>query len=679
MTAVPDAYDQFGRPAYLHSDMFVRPEPQASSAQIAWEGSASQQFAPRSNDVEMKRIAPSSELGQKSDIVLEYTNLVYNVGEKKILHNVTGKALPGKLSAIMGPSGAGKTTLLHTLSGRRMAGTLQGQVVVNGNEVNVKMMQRISAFVEQLDVLFGSSTPREALLFASKLRLDPKLTDDYLNQKVDSLIEELGLSKCRDSLVGYVGEAAKNSGLKRGLSGGERKRLSIGFELISDPLLIFLDEPTTGLDSFAANSVIRTLRRLSRRQNRTIIFTIHQPSDEIFDLFDYVHALSHGKTIYFGPRQDLIPYFNEIGRPCPPLTIAPDHLIDIVFGDDLVGNRVNLLDMDPNKRDVSKFIEQANDLNQKYLASSVCKKVSSIPPAPFSDLTVVEGRAGKASFLRQYEVLRHRAWLDAIREPRQLRSWVGQTIFLGIFIGLVYLDLGYSQRNVQDRLGFLFFSIILMFVTSFNAPINLFPAERAIFLHEARQGLYDTFPYFLAKLTSEVLQLVFKPILYGICTYWLVNLNDGADHFFIFVFIMFAVSYCVFSLSLMLVAAISNQAVVLALMPIIFIPFIVISGFYVNLDTMPVFITWLQHISFIKYGYRALVRNEFDDVQLICTEEEQRIYECSCPYATGDDVINQLNLDNFPIFADIGIMIGIGAFCDVMACLILDYNARKNM
>eukprot|EP00002_Diphylleia_rotans_P039834 TRINITY_DN9333_c0_g1_i3.p1 TRINITY_DN9333_c0_g1~~TRINITY_DN9333_c0_g1_i3.p1 ORF type:complete len:607 (-),score=120.22 TRINITY_DN9333_c0_g1_i3:83-1903(-) len=539
--------------------------------------------------------------GQK--LTLEYSGLTYAVGARVILDNVTGRANPGKLLAIMGPSGAGKTTLLHSLSGRRMAGNLTGRVMVNGNQVNTALMQRISAFVEQLDVLFGTSTPREALLFASKLRLDPSLSEDVLNRKVDSLIEELGLYKCRDSLIGYVGEAAKNSGLKRGLSGGERKRLSIGFELITDPLMVFLDEPTTGLDSFAANSVIRTLERLANQKDRTIIFTIHQPSDEIFEHIDYVHTLAHGKTIYYGPRADLVDYFEEIGRPCPPLTLIPDHLIDVIFGDDLREDELDISEMQIDDRDTADYMKEASELHQKYLNSGVYKRFSEVPPAQVTDLTTTEGRSGKASFLRQYSVLRQRSWLEAIREPRQIRSWIGQTIFLGIFIGLVYYDLGYTQTSVQDRLGVLFFSVMLMFITSFNSPINLFPAERAIFLHEARQGLYDTLPYFLAKLTSESFQLVFKPFLYAVCTYWLMNLNDGIDRFFTFILIMFALCFCVYSVALMCVCAIPNQAAVLAVMPLIFIPMIIISGFYVNLDTIPSVISWFQHISFVKYGY----------------------------------------------------------------------------
>jgi len=187
---------------------------------------------------------------------------------KLIIDNVSGTVQPGQFLAIIGASGAGKTTLLNFLSGREISNNLEqtGEITINGaDKKKVANYSAFSAFVQQDDILFQTMSVRECLEFAARLKLPG--TEDEKMSRVNYLIKTLKLTKCQNTRIGGP--------LVKGVSGGERKRTSIGVELITDPSLIFLDEPTTGLDSFTATSVMETLGDLARNDNRTVISTIH--------------------------------------------------------------------------------------------------------------------------------------------------------------------------------------------------------------------------------------------------------------------------------------------------------------------------------------------------------------------------------------------------------------------
>ena len=224
---------------------------------------------------------------------------------KPIIRGVSGSAVPGDFISIIGASGAGKTTLLNYLSGRLFAPNLEvsGTIKMNGQDVKeIENFSQFSAYVQQDDMLMQTMTVKECLLFTAKLKMsgDLKRKED----KVEELIRDLKLAKCQNTYIG--GEFFK------GVSGGERKRTSIGVELVSNPSLIFLDEPTTGLDSYTATILMKILKNLAK-SGRTIIQTIHQPNSETFQEFDKLMLLSAGKIIFFNKKELAVPYFGGIG------------------------------------------------------------------------------------------------------------------------------------------------------------------------------------------------------------------------------------------------------------------------------------------------------------------------------------------------------------------------------
>ncbi|KAG6672692.1 hypothetical protein I3842_16G072200 [Carya illinoinensis] len=247
-----------------------------------------------------------------------------NNGEsQKVLEGLTGFAEPGTLTALMGPSGSGKSTLLDALSSRLAANAfLSGTILLNGRKT--KLSFGTAAYVTQDENLIGTLTVRETISYSAQLRLPDKMPWSEKQALVESTIIEMGLQDCADTVIG-------NWHL-RGISGGERRRVSIALEILMRPRLLFLDEPTSGLDSASAFFVTQTLSGLSR-DGRTVIASIHQPSSEVFELFDRLCLLSGGKTVYFGEACEAYEFFAQAGFPCPALRNPSDHFLRCVNSD----------------------------------------------------------------------------------------------------------------------------------------------------------------------------------------------------------------------------------------------------------------------------------------------------------------------------------------------------------
>ncbi|KAL7001284.1 ABC transporter G member 21 [Sarracenia purpurea var. burkii] len=241
---------------------------------------------------------------------------------RTILNGVTGIVRPGELLAMLGPSGSGKTTLLTALAGR-LPGKISGKITYNGLPFS-SSVKRKTGFVAQDDVLYPHLTVLETLVFAALLRLPKTLTRHEKIQQAELVITELGLSRCRNSAIGGA--------LFRGVSGGERKRVSLGQEMVVNPSLLLLDEPTSGLDSTTAQRIVATLRRVARG-GRTVVTTIHQPASRLYRMFDKVVVLSEGCPIYSGSAGGVMDYFGSIGYvPCFDFMNPADFLLDLANG-----------------------------------------------------------------------------------------------------------------------------------------------------------------------------------------------------------------------------------------------------------------------------------------------------------------------------------------------------------
>ncbi|KAL6638750.1 hypothetical protein ACP70R_023609 [Stipagrostis hirtigluma subsp. patula] len=264
---------------------------------------------------------------------LEFKELSYSVIKKQkkdgvkvkkevyLLNDISGQALRGQVTAILGPSGAGKSTFLDALAGRIAKGSLEGSVSVDGRPVTTSYMKQISSYVMQDDQLFPMLTVLETLRFAAEVRLPPSLSRAEKLDRVWELIEQLGLQTTAHTYIGDEGT--------RGVSGGERRRVSIGTDIIHKPSLLFLDEPTSGLDSTSAYSVVEKVKDIAKGGS-IVLMTIHQPSFRIQMLLDRIVILARGRLIYLGSPNTLPTYLAGFGRPVPDGENSIEYLLDVI-------------------------------------------------------------------------------------------------------------------------------------------------------------------------------------------------------------------------------------------------------------------------------------------------------------------------------------------------------------
>jgi ABC-type multidrug transport system ATPase subunit len=223
---------------------------------------------------------------------------------KVFLNNVNYVLKPGTVTAIMGPSGSGKTTLLDILAFRRKSGSIKGTVLVNGRKPQSDW-HRISGYVYQEDLLMETMTVKECIMFSANTRLPDTITKKEKEERVNKVMEDLHIAHIADRSIG--------SALRRGISGGEKRRVSIAMELVVSPNVMFLDEPTSGLDSHSALVVMNCLCELAK-QGRTIAFSIHQPRPNIFDRFDEIILINQGNVVYAGNELGALHHFKQLGH-----------------------------------------------------------------------------------------------------------------------------------------------------------------------------------------------------------------------------------------------------------------------------------------------------------------------------------------------------------------------------
>jgi len=284
----------------------------------------------------------SEDIPQKTltKLTLTWDNVQYVIHkgdphrERVILHNISGYAQPGKLTVILGPSGAGKSSLLNAISGRLQENScseLVGSISVNHVRYQ-KNMSEISAYVMQDTCMFPFSTVAETLEFRKQMLMHHFDNEDEANHRVRLVAEELQLNHLKKTIIGNES--------KRGLSGGEKKRVNIALDLLKDRPILFLDEPTSGLDAFQALNVVTVLKDLANK-GRTVICTIHQPRSSIVELFDDVILLTAGKCVYNGPANEVVEYFSNLGFFCPFNHNVADFLLDTISIDQRTIEKAN--------------------------------------------------------------------------------------------------------------------------------------------------------------------------------------------------------------------------------------------------------------------------------------------------------------------------------------------------
>eukprot|EP00186_Timspurckia_oligopyrenoides_P002527 CAMPEP_0182445364 /NCGR_PEP_ID=MMETSP1172-20130603/3509_1 /TAXON_ID=708627 /ORGANISM="Timspurckia oligopyrenoides, Strain CCMP3278" /LENGTH=650 /DNA_ID=CAMNT_0024641125 /DNA_START=139 /DNA_END=2091 /DNA_ORIENTATION=+ len=522
-----------------------------------------------------------------------------DTGEKKsILNKVSGFVDPGEILYIMGPSGAGKSTMLDALADR-VAVDVEGYQALNRLKKTPNGLKSIAKYVEQTDDMFGSLTVKETLDVAAGLYVKEKAKRESI---VEEVIQMLGLTAQRDVKIG--------SPFFRGLSGGQRRRVSIGIELVGSPQLLFLDEPTSGLDSAASYYVMKELQNLVRTTNMTLIITIHQPSELVFEMADKLLLLSGGQTCYFGDAHKAGDYFTKSGFSCPPRMSQIEWMVDLInqdFGDTQTvwkcrDNWANSEEAKTCDRDV---MERGCQTKEEAAAEQV-GGMKRIAKGLDSD-NKMEYAVG---FFQQCMVLVRRGVLNTVKNPVVIWLRFAMYFMLAVLIGTVWLRLGSSSVVIPDINGCLFYVCAFMvFMSSSVLPAYL--EERSVMVRERANGAYSVFAYILAHTVYEIPYVFLLSLMASSITYWLVGLTPSASRFFIYVANLFMALFVAESIMVFISAVIPILIIGIAAGSFLFGAFMCVMGYFINVETIGWWWRWMQYIALHYYAFSTFITNQY--------------------------------------------------------------------
>ncbi|XP_067902602.1 broad substrate specificity ATP-binding cassette transporter ABCG2-like [Heterodontus francisci] len=595
------------------------------------------------SDLQMDNVPATLEQVGKHEIsngsTVSFHNICYSVkvksgfpcfckaNVKEILCDINGILGPG-MNAILGPTGSGKSSLLDILAARKDPSGLKGQVLIDGapQPSNFKC---ISGYVVQDDVVMGTLTVRENLQFSAALRLPRSIRNREKNKRIDQIIKELGLTKVADSKIGTL--------FIRGVSGGERKRTNIGMELIIDPSVLFLDEPTTGLDASTALAVLMLLQRMSRN-GKTIIFSIHQPRYSIFKLFSSLTLLANGRLVFHGPASEALNYFSAIGYSCEPFNNPADFFLDIINGDSTAVSAHKAANLDPEMAlDVSalnKGTTIAEKLVEEYSKSTyyseMLSKLTTLSQGKSRDSMPVSIRITYAtSFCHQLKWVTKRSFKNLLRNPQASIAQLLVSLILGLIVGAIFFGVQNDTTGLQNRVGAMFFLTTNQCFSSLSV-IDLFITEKKIFIHEYISGYYRITAYFIAKVLVDLIPMRATPaIVLTITTYFLIGFRLQPSAFFITMLTLAQVSVTAACLGLSVATGQSIIAVANLSITVIFVLMIIFSGLLVNLPSVANWLSWLKYFSIPRYGLTALQVNEFLGLNF-CNSSESTLSVSNC-------------------------------------------------
>ncbi|KAF9907528.1 hypothetical protein EC991_010824 [Linnemannia zychae] len=574
--------------------------------------------------------------------------------EKQLLREVDVVFPAGELTAILGGSGAGKTSLLNALL-RRTPGNIKMEGAIYYNDTknpSLRTTNAVTSYVRQDDnFLLSHLTVRETLEYAAELQMDSSIPKADKYAKVADIIDLLGLRECADVIIG--------SPAVKGCSGGQRRRVSIGIQLITEPSCLFLDEPTSGLDALTAKAVVLTLKQIAA-SGRTVICTIHQPRADIWHVFDNVVLLvTGGHAAYSGRADKVVEYFEEAGHVAPAFTNVPDFILDTAS----VNLRSAQLEEDTRKV-VNALIDRFNNNKKEMLALQ-------LPSHSLGELPKVNPQY--ADFSKAFSILTRRSFVNTFRQKGLYFNRVLQPIIVAIIMAIFFSPLGNGPSDVTSRLGLLQQTTPIVFSGMLN-NVAMYPFERDIAYREISDGRYSATSFFFSFLVNELPLEVFGSL--GVTVFMLVitKLKTTVLTFFSFWIVMFGFINTGESVGLAFSTFASHAGFNITIMSAVISVFSFMTGF-MSLK-LPQWLAYVNHISLFKYGVVVMARNEFEDKDFDCTPAQ--ISSGGCPYRTGEDVLSAFHFGDKDWNLYMGLFVAVVIAYRLLAWLALVAKVKSN-
>ncbi|KAG8066856.1 hypothetical protein GUJ93_ZPchr0004g40170 [Zizania palustris] len=561
---------------------------------------------------------------------------------RQVLRNVTCRARPGELLAIVGPSGAGKSTLLEILAGR-LQPSPPPDLLVNGAPATSADLRRVSGYVTQRDVLFPLLTVRETLRFSARLRLGARVPPKDIDARVDALIDDLTLARVAATRV-------------KDLSGGERRRVSIGVEAVHDPAVLILDEPTSGLDSASALQIVGALRAMAETHRRTVLLSIHQPGARIVKMFDSVLLLAGGCVLHHGTVDALRSLLTSAGLPLPP------HVDTVEFSIDSVDALRRWTAGEQPAQPPAQFPPPRDrcTLQQLFQLHKVADEDTLRMDMDMSTLRMSSRYAN--SWAREVAVLSQRFFKNVARTRQLFACRTVCMLVAGLALGSIFYDLG--EDKVAERVG-LFAFLLTFLLSSTTEALPIFLQEREILAKETSSGAYRVSSYAVANAVVFLPFQLVLAVVFAAPVYWLAGLRRTAPAFGYFVLLVWLILYTANSVVVCFAAAAPDFVVGNAAIQGVMGSFFLFSGYFIARSAMPACWVFMHYLSLFKWPFEALLVNEF------AGGDRCVVRALGACMATGDEVLRREGLGEECRWRNVGVMVGFVAAYRVLGYAVL--------
>ena len=619
-----------------------------------------------------------------------------------IVKDCSGVATAGEVVGVLGPSGCGKTTLLGAIAGSALdlgsTTSLEGTVLVDG----VPRRGHQVAYVSQADNLIPTLTVAECIRYSALLRLPRSTPIPEVHARVALVLEELGLRHVADAAVGGAGHI-------RGISGGERRRVSIGMELVTDPSIIVLDEPTSGLDSYTAINLIRSLRQVAVG-GRVVIASLHQPSKDMFYALDRVILMGHGRMLLSGRPEEAESMLAAAGVPCPKDTVIAEHMLKVASSpEDIMavlraqektGGALISTTSNPNTPIVLGSIgvappgstespstvagKEVSDNSESTIAEMEAASpvdsglVGSLPKgnisSPGNIVAAVEVPAPRsAGWARQLSIMFWRTYVDIIRNPTLLKLHIFIAVLVGVIIGVIFHEFQPTSSGVQNRMGSTFFALAFLAFTSLTV-VDLVMNERSVVMREVRSGYYNPIAYLISKLTLDGFLLRAIPaILLWAPFYYIAGFRTGSVYASLYVFALVAFNCCVGALSMAITIGSNTAGQAAYILNFTLLFMLAFTGFLVNVSTITPVLRWIHYLSPFFYVFESVIASELKglrvtvEIPVPSSGKELRFPDVPATY-----ISSSLGLSEDNITFNLGILVALyGGF--MLLALVLFY------
>lgn len=562
------------------------------------------------------------------------------------IRNLSFKVRSGQMLAIIGSAGCGRASLLDVITGRDHGGKMKsGQIWINGQPSTPQLMRKYVAHVRQHDQLLPNLTVRETLAFIAQIRLPRTFSQAQRDKRVEDVIAELRLRQCANTRVGntYI----------RGVSGGERRRVSIGVQLLWNPGILILDEPTSGLDSFTAHNLVKTLSRLTKG-NRLVLISLHQPRSDIFKLFDLVLLMTSGTPIYLGEAQHMVQYFTSIGHPCPRYSNPADFYVDLTSIDRHSKER-EVATMKKAQSLAALFLEKVQGFDD-FLWKAEAKELNTGTYTVSQTLTqnTDYGTAAELpGMIQQFSTLFRRQISNDFRDLPTLLIHGAEACLMSLIIGFLYYGHEAQQLSFMDTAALLFMIGALIPFNVILDVVSKCHSERSMLYYELEDGLYTAGPYFFAKILGELPEHCAYVIIYAMPIYWLTNLRPVPELFLLHFMLVWLVVFCCRAMALAASAMLPTFHMSSFFCNALYNSFYLTAGFMINLDNLWIVPAWISKLSFLRWCFSGLMQIQFNGY-LYTVQVGNITYS-----VLGDTMVSAMDLNSHPLYAIYLIVIGI--------------------